>query len=105
MVEKRIFLNVSVGFNFFASPRLTSGVSENNIKLNPWLVTGFIEGEGCFFINVTKNKKYKTGFKVELSLVIMLHKKDKALLEEVKNLFNVGLIYKHGSKLIQFRVQ
>ena len=60
---------------------LTNGLSKNNIKLNPWFVIGFIAGEDCFFINVTKNKKYKTDLKVELSLVIMLHKKDKALLE------------------------
>ena len=84
---------------------LTNGLSKNNIKLNPWFIIGFIDGEGCFFINVTKNKKYKTDFKVELSLVIMLHKKDKALLKEIKNFFNVGSIYKHESKLIQFRVQ
>ena len=30
-------------------------------KINPWFITGFADGEGCFSINVIKNKKYKTG--------------------------------------------
>ena len=30
------------------------------------MVIGFADGEGCLFTNVTKNNKYKTGFKVEL---------------------------------------
>ena len=34
-----------------------------------------------------------------------MHKKDKALLEEIKNFFNVGSIYKHGSHSIQFIVR
>ena len=28
------------------------------------MVIAFADGEGCFFTNVTKNKKYKTDFKV-----------------------------------------
>ena len=29
-------------------------------KLNPWFVTGFIDGEGCFSVSIIKNKKIKT---------------------------------------------
>lgn len=55
------------------------------VPLNPFFVTGFTDGEGCFSINLTKNKKYKTGFNVALFFSIGLHKKDKALLEQIKN--------------------
>ena len=26
-----------------------------NLKLNPWFVTGFTDGEGCFHVSITKN--------------------------------------------------
>ena len=42
-------------------------------------------GTGCFSINVTKNKKYKTGWRVKLFFYIGLHQKDKALLEKIKS--------------------
>jgi hypothetical protein len=29
--------------------------------LNPWLITGFADAEGCFHISITENKNYKTG--------------------------------------------
>ena len=59
-------------------------------------------GEGCFFINVTKNKEFATGFKVQLVFSISLHEKDKALLKQIQNYFSVGSITKQGNKLIQF---
>ena len=85
-------------------------VSKNNIKLYPGpsppstkgargdrergslpgmgliltMVIGFADGEGCLFTNVTKNNKYKTGFKVELFFSIGLHERDKALLQQIQ---------------------
>ena len=48
------------------------------------MVIGFADGEGCLFTNVTKNNKYKTGFKVELFFSIGLHERDKALLQQIQ---------------------
>lgn len=49
------------------------------------MVIGFAYGEGCLFTNVTKNNKYKTGFKVELFFFsIGLHERDKALLQQIQ---------------------
>ena len=32
-----------------------TGVTENNSYINPWDLTGFIDGEGSFTINISKN--------------------------------------------------
>ena len=56
-------------------------------KIHPWFITGFADGEGCFSINVIKNKKYKTGWMIIMNFSINLHERDKILLEEIKNFF------------------
>ena len=53
--------------------------------MNPWFITGFTDGEGCFTIGVVKNKKYKVGLTVKLRFKIGLHVKDRPLLEGIKN--------------------
>ena len=75
-------------------------------KIHPWFITGFADGEGCFSINVIKNKKYKTGWMIILNFSINLHERDKILLEEIKNFFHhVGSISKHGPQSFQFKVK
>ena len=78
--------------------------SLENYKLDPWWVTGFCDGEGCFHVNLIENKKLKFGWRIEHRFTIVLHVKDKALLLDIQSYFGVGQIYKHGSESWQFRV-
>ena len=34
---------------------------QSKIKLNPYFITGFTDGEGCFSIIILKNSQIKTG--------------------------------------------
>ena len=83
----------------------THQCSIENFKLDPWLITGFIDGEGCFSINISKNNKRKTGWAVKLSFTIALHKKDKAVLQKIQSSLGVGKIYEHGPQSNQLRVE
>jgi len=56
-----------------------SGLSLSEKGLNPFFVSGFVDGEGCFLVNVRANNKHKNGWRVEVAFKINLHKKDKAL--------------------------
>ena len=76
-----------------------------NIKLDPWWVTGFIDGEGSFIISIVKNKLRKIGWEVQLLFSINLHVKDISILEEIKKFYGVGSITKHGPNSVRFRVQ
>ena len=71
---------------------------------NPWFWTGFTDGEGSFIIIIYKDKEYKTGWCVIPCFKISLHKKDLALLDQIKSHFVVGNITKHGPLSIQYRV-
>ena len=84
----------------FAPVHETSGkklsvlaLDNRRVNLNPWFVTGFTDAEGCFYLAI-RNKKGK--YYCEPSFIISLHKRDLPILEDIKNFFGVGGVYKHG---------
>lgn len=78
------------------------GLPEQTNKLNPWFVTGFTDGEGCFLINVRPNSKMKSGYSVELVFKIALHSRDSVLINELLNFFSVGTVTNRGPDCIQY---
>jgi hypothetical protein len=74
------------------------------LALNPYYVTGFTDGEGCFFIGLYADSNYKMGYRVKASFQIGLHEKDLPLLEQIQSYFGVGKITKLGAESVQFRV-
>ena len=74
-------------------------------KFDPNWITGFVDGEGCFHVTITQRKDRKLGMGVQPQITIGLHEKEKALLEEIKNFFSVGKIYKHGPQTLQLRFE
>ena len=67
---------------------------QNASKINPWFLTGFIDGEGCFRISILNNRNFKQDsdnvpFKTRLYFQLSLHKKDEKLLELLKDNFKV----------------
>ena len=86
-----------------------NNVNEFNIiksAPDPWFVSGFTDGEGCFLVSITENKNSKLGWQVRLYFSIGLHIKDKPLLEQIKILLrHVGSITKHGPQSLHLQVQ
>lgn len=66
--------------------------SSNNLPLNPWFVTGFVDAEGCFLVSIVKNDELRTGWEVIARFKIGLHTKDYLLLEQIKTYFGVGAV-------------
>lgn len=62
-------------------------MQENNNKLNPWYVTGFVDGEGCFNINITKSSSNLIGYQVQARFIIELHIKDIEILRKIQAFF------------------
>lgn len=79
--------------------------SSNISKVNPYYVSGFLDGESCFFISIRKNNKYKLGFSVQVVFKISLHKRELALLERIQSTFGgIGKVSKQSKDSIQFQV-
>ena len=73
-------------------------------KLNPWFVTGFVDGEGCFAIGLFVSSDYKMGYRTQAIFKITLKNQDFNLLCQIKDYFGVGSITKHGSTTLEYRV-
>lgn len=56
-------------------------------------VVGLTDGEGCFYVNIGKSPRYKSGFRVQLHFHLKMQEKDKDLLEKVKNTIGCGAVY------------
>jgi len=54
-------------------------VEDQEISDPHWLA-GFIEGEGCFFIDIFKSKTHNIGFVVRLKFIITQHSRDHLLM-------------------------
>ena len=100
----------------------------NNVILHPYYITGFSDGESCFFINVRPRPARNKGYAVELLFKITLSAKDKLLgsagprrlrrpgllifflkkkcanAERIKNFFGVGRLLFQGSS-VSFNVR
>lgn len=50
-------------------------------------MTGFSDGEACFFLAIGKNSRYNIGYYVNPGFMITLHKKDLELLKKNSRIF------------------
>lgn len=80
-------------------PKDTS--QKNDFQLDSNFVSGFIDGEGSFSVTFIKDKSYKSNWQIKTSFSIGLHKKDLALLENIRLFFGVGGISKKGTNGVQ----
>nr|ATI20525.1 hypothetical protein [Juglanconis juglandina] len=61
-----------------------------NGTFNPEWVRGFTEGEGSFFVSLTKNSRFKTGVEVRLGFSLTQHSRDMILLQGIESFFGCG---------------
>ena len=85
-----------------ASSKINVNFSQN---LNPWFITGFVDAEGSFMVSILKSSTYRTGWEVQLSFQIKLHKRDLVLLKNIQaSLGGIGRI-NSGKIEVVFRVR
>jgi K+-transporting ATPase A subunit len=56
-------------------------------------VVGLTDGEGCFYVNIGKSSRYRSGFRIQLHFHLKMQEKDKQLLEKVQNTIGCGAVY------------
>ena len=64
-------------------------------RLEPWWIVGFVDGEGCFSISVFKNSTTKLGVQVFPEFVVTQGAKSLSTLEYLQEFFQVGRIYEN----------
>lgn len=71
---------------------------------NSW-VSGFVDGEGCFYVGINKNKSMSLGWQVLPEFRVVQHERDEQVLQKIKTHFGFGNIrINHGDRK-EFRVR
>ena len=99
--QNSILLLPARNHSTLATPRFGS---VENLNLNPWRVTGFVDAEGCFHVSITERKDRKLGWAVVPRFSIGLHIRDKGPLEDIKKFFGAGQITRYGPQSLQFLI-
>ena len=63
-----------------------------------WLV-GFIDGEGCFHVGISKHNEVKFGYQILPELTVVQHERDISLLYTIRSFMKCGVIRRnHGDR-------
>jgi hypothetical protein len=74
---------------------------ERSKNLNPWYITGFVEGEGTFHVAIYRDKKMKCNLKFIPEFHINQSQLRKETLEEIQKYFGCGYIKNNHRKNIK----
>jgi hypothetical protein len=67
------------------------------VALNPWFVTGLVEGEGCFCVSFARRPTMRMGLEVRPSFALSLNERDRLLLVDLQMFFGCGSIRRSRS--------
>lgn len=63
-----------------------------------WLV-GFVDGEGCFHVGISKHNEVKFGYQILPELTVVQHQSDIALLHRIRTFMQCGVVRRnHGDR-------
>lgn len=74
-------------------------------RLNENWIAGFVDGEGCFHVGINSNKYLKLGFQVLPEFRLTQHKRDRKLLEKIRDYFGFGVVRKNTYNILEYRVR
>jgi hypothetical protein len=61
-------------------------------KLEAQWIVGFVDGEGCFSIDIIKNTDLKLNYQVQLCLTVVQHSRNIHVLYAIKDYFGIGSV-------------
>ena len=70
------------------------------MKLDTQWVTGFVDGEGCFYVGINAHSEMTAGFQVLPEFTVVQHKRDVQVLHALKAFFGCGVVRtNHGDRM------
>lgn len=66
----------------------------DQIISDPNWLAGFVDGEGCFLMNVQNSSTHRLGCKVELRFQVTQHSKDILLMESLVKYLDCGKVFR-----------
>lgn len=75
------------------------------MNINPYWLSGFVDGEGTFYVGVNVNKTMKVNYQVLPEFRIVQHEKDIKLLYAIKKYLNAGVVRKNHENRQELRIR
>ncbi len=70
------------------------------MKLDAQWITGFVDGEGCFYVGINPHREMTAGFQVLPEFTVVQHKRDVQVLHALKAFFGCGVVrVNHGDRM------
>ena len=108
IVNLKASLNLGITDSLKASFPNTIAAARTKISFqgipDPNWLSGFAEGEACFFVSIYKSLKSRLGLAVQLVFKITQHSRDKELLKGIAKYFSCGRIEKRNKEACDFTV-
>ena len=74
-------------------------------RLEAQWVTGFVDGEGCFFVGINPHPEMTAGFQVLPEFTVVQHQRDIQLLYALKAFFGCGVVRRNNADRMCYRVR
>ena len=75
------------------------------MKLDSQWITGFVDGEGCFYVGVNRHPDMATGYQVLPEFTVVQHERDIQVLYALKRHFGCGVVRKNHGDRMCYRVR
>ncbi len=75
------------------------------MKLSPYWVTGFVDGEGTFYVGINRNLTMTSGYQVLPEFRIVQHERDIKILYALKKFFGCGLVRVNHDTRYELRIR
>ena len=81
------------------------GADNQQERLNPEWISGFVDGEGCFTVSINKHLKMRLQWQVLPEFRVVQHQRDTVLLQRIRNYFCFGTVTKNNGDRNEYRVR
>ena len=75
------------------------------MNLDAQWITGFVDGEGCFYVGINPHPEMKLGFQVLPEFTVVQHERDVQILHALKRYFGCGVVRKNHGDRMAYRVR
>ncbi len=75
------------------------------MKLSADWITGFVDGEGCFHVGISKDSEMSTGYQVLPEFTVVQHERDVQVLHALKAHFGCGVVRQNHGDRMAYRVR
>ena len=81
------------------------GADNQQERLDPSWVAGFVDGEGCFYVGINRIEKMHLGWQVLPEFRVTQHERDEVLLEQIRDFFDFGNVRPNHGDRLDYRVR